>query len=60
MYSYYRFRHGLGQNLGMNFSQFIQTEQNHYPGPKWHEHVGSWLDRMENGQVHSAVHEAVV
>ena len=32
MYSYYRFRQGLGQNLGMSFSQFMHPDQKHYPG----------------------------
>jgi hypothetical protein len=51
MYSYYRFRHGLGQNLALNFSEFIHPDRQHYPGPKWHEHVESWLSRQASDSV---------
>ena len=51
MYSYYRFRHGLGQNLALNFSQFIEPSRKHYPGPRWHEHVEGWLERGEAEEV---------
>lgn len=51
MYSYYKFRHGLGQNLKLTFSNFLELKRSHYPGPKWHEHVNGWLDRAEDGDV---------
>jgi hypothetical protein len=34
----YQFRHGLGQNLGMNFTQFLDPKNKHYPGVSWHLH----------------------
>jgi hypothetical protein len=51
MYSYYKFRHGLGQNLRLTFSNFLEVRRHHYPGPKWHEHVESWLEHAREGHV---------
>lgn len=51
MYSYFKFRHGLGQNLRLTFSNFLEAKRHHYPGPKWHEHVDAWLNRAKNGHV---------
>lgn len=51
MYSYFKFRHGLGQNLRLTFSNFLEVRRHHYPGPKWHEHVESWLEHAREGRV---------
>lgn len=51
MYSYFKFRHGLGQNLKLSFSNFLEVKRHHYPGPKWHEHVDNWLQHAKLGQV---------
>lgn len=51
MYSYYKFRHGLGQNLKLSFSDFLQVRRHHYPGPKWHAHVEGWLEHARKGGV---------
>ena len=54
-YSYFKFRHGLGQNLKLSFSDFLEPKRRHYPGPKWHEHVDGWLEHAQQGRVEMLV-----
>ena len=54
MWSYLKFRKGLGQYGEFNFTQFINPALPIYPGPLWHKHVHDWLtpeSRPENVQV---------
>eukprot|EP01052_Picozoa_sp_SAG31_P003485 SAG31_NODE_135_length_23206_cov_25.707967_9_plen_411_part_00 len=49
MWSYLKFRWGLGQYHKYNLTGFLDPATQLYPGPLWHEHAHSWLGRGPTG-----------
>ena len=43
MWSYLKFRWGLGQYRNFNLTQFLDPSLPLYPGPLWHQHLHGWL-----------------